>query len=92
MIEVADNGIGIDPAYNEQIFRPFKRLHGEEYPGSGIGLATCQKIVAGYGGRIWVEAKPDSGSKFFFTLPLTEGNVKFSPLALSERLVDDVRI
>jgi PAS domain S-box-containing protein len=70
IIGVTDNGIGIDPAYAEQIFRPFERLHGEQYPGSGIGLATCQKIVEGYGGRIWVEAELGKGSRFFFTFPI----------------------
>ena len=50
-IQVRDNGIGIEPSYKEEIFKPFKRLHGEERPGSGIGLATCQKIVSGYGGQ-----------------------------------------
>ncbi|SCY49416.1 PAS domain S-box-containing protein [Nitrosospira sp. Nl5] len=72
VIGVTDNGIGIDPSYATQIFQPFKRLHGEEYPGSGIGLATCQKIVAGYGGNIWVESEPGCGSKFFFTLAVAD--------------------
>jgi signal transduction histidine kinase len=72
LIEVADNGIGIDPQFVEQIFKPFKRLHGDEHPGSGIGLATCQKIVNGYGGRIWAESAPGQGTKFFFALPVGE--------------------
>jgi PAS domain S-box-containing protein len=69
IVQVADNGIGIDPQYEQQIFKPFKRLHGEDLPGSGIGLATCQKIVSGYGGRIWLESQPGKGSTFFFSLP-----------------------
>jgi PAS domain S-box-containing protein len=69
VVRVTDNGIGIDPQYADQIFQPFKRLHGADRPGSGIGLATCQKIVSGYGGRIWVESALGQGSTFIFTLP-----------------------
>ena len=73
LISVADNGMGIDPGYLDQIFRPFKRLHSESaYPGSGIGLAACEKIVKGYGGRIWAESEPGKGSTFFFALPGAE--------------------
>ena len=68
-VRVSDNGMGIEPQYLEDIFKPFRRLHGEDLPGSGIGLATCQKIAAGYGGRIWVDSEPGRGSAFFVTLP-----------------------
>ena len=67
---VADNGIGFDPVYAERIFGVFKRLHlRDQYPGTGIGLALCSRIVALYGGRIWAESQAGLGSNFKFTLP-----------------------
>ncbi len=66
---VSDTGIGMDMEQARQIFEPFKRLHTQhEYEGSGIGLATCQRIVERYGGRNWVESEPGKGSTFHFTL------------------------
>jgi signal transduction histidine kinase len=69
---VRDNGIGIHPQYAELIFEPFERLNGDEYPGIGLGLALSKRLVASYGGRIWVESELGAGSTFYFTLPAAQ--------------------
>jgi light-regulated signal transduction histidine kinase (bacteriophytochrome) len=69
VFSVADNGPGIDPAFQGRVFGVFKRLHGKEHPGNGLGLAFCQKAIQWHGGRMWLQSTPGTGSTFYFTLP-----------------------
>ena len=73
IFSISDNGIGIKPEHQKQIFEVFKRLHTrEEYPGTGIGLSICQKIIRHHGGRIWLESELGKGTTFYFTIPILQ--------------------
>lgn len=66
---VEDNGMGIEPCFHKTVFEIFKRLHGQDISGTGVGLALCRRIIENFGGTIWVESAPGQGSTFYFTLP-----------------------
>ena len=70
VFSVRDNGLGFDPAYSTRIFRPFERLNGKQYPGSGLGLTLARKAIELHGGRIWAESSPGNGTTVRFTMPV----------------------
>lgn len=72
VVAVRDTGPGIDPAHHERVFGFFRRLHGREFPGTGLGLAYCRKAIDSLGGRMWLESKPGEGATFLFSLPAAD--------------------
>jgi two-component system sensor histidine kinase/response regulator len=88
IIRVRDNGIGIAPEYHDVVFAPFRRLHGKNIPGTGIGLALCRRVVELHGGDIWLDSKPGQGSTFSFTLPGIEVEGQAKPADTSGEVSD----
>lgn len=72
VFSVHDNGPGIDPAFHGRMFVAFKRLHGRDHPGNGLGLAYCKKAIEGLGGRVWLDSTAGAGSTFYFAIPRAE--------------------
>jgi light-regulated signal transduction histidine kinase (bacteriophytochrome) len=81
ILSVKDNGPGIDPMFHGRVFDAFKRLHGREIEGSGMGLAICRRIVENYGGRIWVESRVGAGADFRVAFPESMGEKPLVPSA-----------
>lgn len=88
-ISVRDNGIGIDPMYHSEIFAPFRRLHNRsEYPGCGLGLTTCKKVIEQHSGQIWIESSPGSGATVHITLPKAHTYSSTSRFSQNHSLLD----
>ena len=89
IFSVKDNGIGFEQTYAEQIFGLFKRLNNRDFPGTGLGLAICKRIVEGYGGRIWAQSMPQTGSTFYFSIPVELESLREQPSAMAAQRTAD---